>query len=228
MMSKPILSIIIPVLNEAATIAQQLSYLTSQLDKNCELIIVDGGSRDNTVNLAMPFANRIVESEHSGRALQMNAGAAVAKGDILLFLHIDTRLPSTFLKCLCALERKQDTWGFFSLKLSGTAFVFRVIERAITVRSRITSIATGDQCLFMGKTLFNRCQGYATIALMEDVEICKRLRKYSPPVVFPEYVITSSRRWEEKGILQTVLLMWRLRFLYFLGVSPNKLAQSYR
>lgn len=221
------LSIIIPVLNEAETISDQLRQLRSHIAQlPCEVIVVDGGSSDKTVDLSTPYADRVVISQTRGRAAQMNTGAALARGNILLFLHADTNLPKTAIDKLCD-ESKRTIWGFFPLKLSGKKAIFRVIERAINIRSRISSVATGDQCLFISRVLFEELSGYANIPLMEDVELSKRLRKCMSPVVMPVLVTTSSRRWEERGVFKTIFLMWRLRLYYFLGVSPHRLAEQY-
>lgn len=224
------LSIIIPVLNEAHSLEENLSSLHGLLedikkDKLYEVILVDGGSTDATIEIASAFNNSIVTSKVSGRAAQMNMGAKMAKGQMLLFLHGDTRLPFDFFSFLN--EVKKDEWGFFLLKLSGKAWIFRIIERCINFRSSLTAVATGDQGIFVGRQLFSDLKGYADLPLMEDVEITKRLRKISSPTVIPKQIVTSSRRWEKRGVLTTVLLMWRLRLSYFLGVSPHVLAKQY-
>ncbi len=217
-------SIIIPVLNESAVIEQQLHYLSSIFDNDCEIIIADGGSRDNTLMLAEPLVDKLVESK-KGRAEQMNCGAAVATGDLLLFLHSDTQLPSNTLELLCS--KNLNEWGFFHVKLSGNIWKFRIIEFMINQRSRYTRIGTGDQCIFVKRSLFEKNNGYADIPLMEDVELSKRLRAQITPSIINTAVVTSSRRWESNGICKTILLMWRLRLLYFLGFSPNTLVKYY-
>jgi len=224
------LSIIIPVFNEAHILHKNLSILHDQLkklniDKHCEVILVDGGSADATVEVASKFNNVVVQSLLKGRAVQMNKGAKIAQGRVLLFLHSDTRLPCEFFPYLSAI--KEYDWGFFMLKLSGKACAFRVIERCINFRSSLTSVATGDQSIFIGRKLFRDIGGFADIPLMEDVEITKRLRRVSPPVVILKQLVTSSRRWEQQGVFSTILLMWRLRLYYFLGVSPKALAKQY-
>ncbi len=224
--SSPLLSIIIPCLNEEQTIVNSLSTLQSLRNKQCELIVVDGGSRDRTLSLATSLADKCISSS-PGRAEQMNQGAAVAKGDWLLFLHVDTLLPQNVTQTFLQLNEAKKNWGFFSLRLSGANFLFRIIEHAISLRSRITGIATGDQALFVRRYLFFQVKGYADIPLMEDVEFCSRLRRQSSPVVISEIVMTSSRRWEKNGIINTVLLMWCLRLAYFFGVSPKKLHKIY-
>jgi len=219
------ISIIIPVLNEGLTLKNNLYLLNDLLDHRCEVIVVDGGSTDSTVEIAAQFADILLESKSKGRAAQMNAGAEVAKGKILLFSHSDTHLPSDFSRLLNTIP--EQSWGFFPLKLSGEKWAFRVIEKFINIRSKLSSVATGDQSIFIGKKLFHDYSGYANIPLMEDVEIAKRLRKQQAPIIPPSYVITSSRRWEKRGIMSTILLMWCLRLSYFLGVSPEFLAKKY-
>ena len=218
------LSIIIPVLNEAALIPTRLNQLHKIINDTVEVIVVDGGSDDNSLALAREVADKAIISP-KGRALQMNAGAEVAEGNYLLFLHIDTELPEALLENLNILDGGD--WGFFAVALSGTHFEFRIIERMINIRSRLTSVATGDQCIFIKKNVFDKIGAYKNIPLMEDVEISKRLRKISRPQFIKQKVTTSSRRWEELGIWQTVCLMWRLRLAFFMGVDPNTFAERY-
>lgn len=217
------ISIIIPVLNEADGIEQTLRDLSATINGTCEVIVVDGGSEDDTFTLAQPLVDTITNTK--GRALQMNAGAELASGQVLLFLHSDTRLPENFHAISQAITAAQ--WGFFTVRLSGQSLWFRLIARMMNLRSRLTHVATGDQCLFVSRQLFNQLGGYADIPLMEDVELCKRLRQHYSPVVIKSKVTTSSRRWEKNGIIKTILLMWRLRLEYFLGISPHKLAARY-
>ena len=225
------LSIIVPTLNEQQTIDNCLSHLQSMRDLGVEVIISDGGSTDRTLELAKPFVDELVCSE-PGRARQMNAGAAVAHGKHLLFLHADTKLPSDF--SLASLDEGplgpqlyKPQWGFFLVKLSGSAWPFRVIETAMNLRSKITRIGTGDQAMFIQSELFHHIGGFADIPLMEDVEFCRRLKTVCRPTLAKGFVVTSSRRWEQQGICRTVLQMWRLRLAYFLGASPHNLVQQY-
>ncbi|MBQ0711750.1 MAG: TIGR04283 family arsenosugar biosynthesis glycosyltransferase [Porticoccus sp.] len=221
------LSIIIPSLNEETEIGLCLKKLQRLRDISIrglgvEVIVADGGSSDHTCELAALYADQVVHSER-GRAQQMNAGAGYARGEYLLFLHADTELPSDFSTAwLDGLN-----WGFFPVKLSGSAWLFRVIERGMNIRSQMFGIGTGDQALFVRRTLFESLNGFANIPLMEDVEFCRRLKKVSQPSFQRGVVTTSSRRWEQRGILRTVLQMWRLRLAYFLGVSPQHLARQY-
>lgn len=222
------LSIILPCLNEQDCIVSSLARLQPLRRSGlAEVIVVDGGSRDNTVQLAEPLADRLIHSA-PGRALQMNRGAAEAGGDWLLFLHADTLVPDHFESLWRAQIASSDRgWGRFDLRLSGTAWPLRVVESLINLRSRISGIATGDQGIFVRAGLFHRLGGYAAIPLMEDVELSKRLKREGRPICSRARLVTSSRHWERRGILKTVLLMWKLRFLYFAGVSPQRLAAQY-
>ena len=221
------ISIIIPVLNEEINLPEVLNKLQPFRSKGHEVVIVDGGSSDNSLMLAQQGADLVIVSK-AGRALQMNSGAAVATGDIFLFLHCDTMLPDKALKNIADNYQGEDYWGRFDVRLSGNKFVFRIIERLMNLRSRLTSIATGDQAIFIERKLFNLLGGFPEIALMEDIAICALLRKQSSPVCIKQKVMTSSRRWESNGVLATVLLMWKLRLLYFFGVSADKLSRKYR
>ena len=216
-------SVVIPALNEAANIAATLQALPTVL----ETIVVDGGSTDGTAEAASAAGARVVRSGR-GRARQMNAGAAVAQGDIILFLHADTRLPEYGIACVAALPDSELEWGRFDVTLDGGHFLFRVIETFMNARSRLTSIATGDQGIFVNRQTFESIGGFSDIPLMEDIDLSKRLRSVSRPLNVSCRVVTSARRWRDHGILRTILLMWRLRLLYFLGVSPNRLAEAYR
>jgi rSAM/selenodomain-associated transferase 2 len=225
--SPPRISIILPVLNEARALQQHLPLLQEARAAGHELIVVDGGSRDAGPTLAAQYADRVLATQ-PGRALQMNAGAAVATGDVLLFLHIDTRLPPGAI----ALLQQQFTqsavqWGRFDVQLSGAHPAFRVIETMINLRSRVSGVATGDQALFIRSSLFRDIGGFPAVPLMEDVAITKTLRRIARPLCLRERVTTSSRRWEAHGIVRTVLLMWWLRLLYVLGVAPATLHSMY-
>jgi rSAM/selenodomain-associated transferase 2 len=220
----PTLGIVIPVLNEATGIGSLLEQLARQFP-GVPRIVVDGGSSDATVPVAMPQCEQLLIGR-AGRAVQMNLGAAGLDTDYLVFLHADTRP----LFDLARFERHlqaEPVWGFCPVRLSGTHWLLRWVERGMNWRSRLTGIGTGDQMLFVRRNVFEAQGGFAELPLMEDVELCKRLRKTAPPLVLGDPVVTSSRRWEERGIVRTVLQMWSLRFAYFMGVSPVRLWQAY-
>jgi rSAM/selenodomain-associated transferase 2 len=227
-MTHPPLSIIIPTLNEAEGIGAALGALGPLRARGCEVIVVDGGSGDGTAALAAPLADQVLMSP-PGRATQMNAGAAVARGEVLLFLHADTRLPEGADEhVLRELERSARGWGRFDVRLSGRHPALRVVERMMGMRSRLTGIATGDQAIFVRRPWFERAGGFPEIPLMEDVALSARLRRQGPPLCLRQRVVTSSRRWEQRGIGRTVLLMWRLRLAYWRGADPARLAERYR
>ena len=218
------LSFVIPVLNEADGIAPLLRDLRARYPA-AELVVVDGGSDDQTLAAARPHCDRVLHSA-PGRAVQMNAGAQVAVGDYVFFLHADSspRVPAERLSLYLTGE---PVWGFCPVRLSGDLPAFRVIEWFISRRSRLTRVATGDQMLFVRRELFLALGGYDTIPLMEDVALCKRLRHIADPLVLAEPVHTSSRRWERRGVARTVVQMWCLRLAYFVGVSPSRLRRYY-
>lgn len=220
------ISIIVPVLNEEKKLPDLLSHLQVYREQGHELIIVDGGSSDNSLMLAQTSADNVIVSR-KGRAIQMNSGASVAKGEVLLFLHSDTFLPETALNTIANFVM-DSFWGRFDVRLSSNKFIFRIIESFINIRSRLTSINTGDQAIFIESQLFKAVGGFPEIALMEDVAISKKLKSIVLPICLKQKVITSSRRWEKRGVVATVLLMWKLRLYYFFGVSPDRLNQLYR
>ena len=217
------LSIIIPTLNEASRIESLLSQLS---DENVELIVVDGGSDDQTVQRASVHAKLIHSS--AGRALQMNTGAAIASGDWLWFLHADTQLSQPLNTYVDEITQSSSLWGRFTVRLDDARFIFRVIERLMNARSCFTSLATGDQGLFVDHRLFDELGGYPELPLMEDVALSKRLRKVMPVNCSTLSLITSARRWQQRGVLKTIVLMWWLRLAYVVGVSPARLRQWYR
>ena len=223
------LSIIVPCLNEAQQIEQCLLPLQVLREHGDEIIVCDGGSTDNTRQLAMPLCDIFLQTD-KGRALQMNAGAAQASGDVLCFLHADTLSSHNLHEAVFqTLQQSRRVWGRFNIRLSGRHPAFRLIERLINLRSCISGVASGDQGIFIYRSVFNRLGGYKAIALMEDIELSKRLKQISKPACIKQpALITSSRRWEEHGIIRTVLLMWKLRLKYFLGSNPQQLASEYR
>ena len=221
------LSIIIPVLNEGDDIAAALDALGHLRTAGTEVIVVDGGSRDATVERAQLRADRVVLATR-GRALQMNAGAERASGDVLLFLHADTRLPAEADRVvLNGLDQSRRVWGRFDVKIDGRSRLLPVVAWLMRLRSRLTGIATGDQAIFLRRDAFQAVGGFPALALMEDIAICKRLKRLGRPLCLRACVTTSGRRWEKNGVLSTILLMWRLRFAYFLGADPKQLARQY-
>lgn len=228
-MSHAAVSIIIPTLDEAAQIEETLAPLQAWRRQGVEVIVVDGGSRDATVPLARPLADRVLASAR-GRANQLNAGATAGSGAVLLFLHADTRLPEQGIQAmLVGLQRHGKSWGRFDVRLSGRPVLLRVVERMISLRSRLTGIATGDQAMFVIREAFAHAGGFPPIPLMEDVALSRTLKsRFGRPLCLSLPVATSSRRWEQQGILRTILLMWWLRLAYWLGVAPARLARNYR
>jgi rSAM/selenodomain-associated transferase 2 len=224
----PRLSIVVPTLNEGDTIGATLAALQPLRGRGCEVIVVDGGSADATVALARPLADAVVASR-PGRARQQNAGAAAASGEILLFLHADTRLPrDAHVLVADGLRRTGREWGRFDVRLSGRHPMLRVIERMMNLRSRLTGIATGDQAIFVRRSRFHAVGGFPDIPLMEDVALSEALKRVGPPLCLREPVQTSSRRWERHGVYRTMVLMWGLRLAYRLGADPARLADRYR
>jgi rSAM/selenodomain-associated transferase 2 len=221
----PQFSFVIPVLNEGPRIKGLLEALSAAFPR-AERIVVDGGSVDDSVAQALPGATALLMTA-VGRAAQMNLGAQTARGEYLLFLHADT-YPLFAGDALSTALSARPAWGFFAVCLDGRRAVFRVIERAISWRSRASGIGTGDQLLFVRRDVFEAAGGYAAIPLMEDVELSARLRRQHRPLVPPGLrVQTASRRWEQRGVARTVLQMWRLRLAFALGVSPERLWRQY-
>jgi rSAM/selenodomain-associated transferase 2 len=220
------LSVIVPALEEAAGIEAALAALSRLRSRGAEVIVVDGGSADATATLAAPLADRVIAAPR-GRARQMNAGAALASGDVFLFLHADTRLPEGADREIeRALASGAHAWGRFDARIEGGAML-AVVSRMMNARSRLTGIATGDQAIFMTRAAFEAVGGFPDIALMEDVAICKKLKRLSPPACLAARVVTSGRRWKERGTLATIVLMWRLRLAFALGADPVALARRY-
>ena len=216
------LSIVVPALNEAAGIRQALEALAPLRRRGHEVIVADGGSSDGTAALAAPLCDRLVAAPR-GRAVQMNAGARAASGDALLFLHADTRLPDHADQLVLDALRAS-SWGRFDVEIEARHPLLRVVAGAMNLRSRLTGLATGDQAMFVRRADF---PGFPEIALMEDVALSKAMRRRARPACLRARVLTSGRRWEARGVLRTIVLMWRLRLLYFLGARPDDLARRY-
>jgi rSAM/selenodomain-associated transferase 2 len=219
------LTIVVPVLNEAAIIVAALQALAPLRGRGAEIIVADGGSRDGTAQLAAPLADRVIASTR-GRGAPMNAGAALGSGDALLFLHADTTLPddADFL-IGSALARR--AWGRFDLRIAGRHPLLAVIARMINLRSRATGIATGDQAIFVTREAFEAVGGFPDLPLMEDIAMSRRLKRLCRPFCIATPAVTSGRRWERNGVVRTIVLMWRLRLAYYLGAEPERLAARY-
>jgi len=221
------LSIIIPTLNEAEGIVATLESVRELRRRGHEVIVVDGGSTDGTTDLAEGLADRVLAAG-AGRAGQMNAGARAASGDVLLFLHADSRLPDEadrlVLQCLAD---GAPAWGRFDVRIAGSHPLLRVVETMMNLRSRLTRICTGDQGIFVRREAFDAVGGYPSQELMEDIAISARLRRVCAPLCLRERCLTSARRWESHGVLRTIVLMWWLRLRYALGAEPARLARDY-
>jgi rSAM/selenodomain-associated transferase 2 len=224
---KPSLSIVIPALNEAAGIEATLKALEPLRARGVELVLADGGSGDTTVAVARPWVDTVVDAPR-GRALQMNAGAARARADALMFLHADTRLPP--LGDVLALQSLAEgaCWGRFDVRIEGRPRMLRVVAALMNLRSRLSGIATGDQAIFVIRAAFERVGGFPVQPLMEDIEISRRLKRLGRPACLRARVCTSGRRWEQRGVWRTIVLMWRLRWRYWRGVPAARLAEEYR
>lgn len=221
------LSVIIPCLDEAVGIADTVTALAPLRHRGAEVIVVDGGSTDDTTSRARPYADRVIDAPR-GRAAQMNAGAAVARGDALLFLHADTALPADADRHLAAaLTGKSLAWGRFDVRIVGDHPLLPVIATLMNARSRLTGIATGDQALFMTRAAFDAAGGFPALPLMEDVAMSRALKRLASPCCLRATVQTSGRRWERHGVWRTIFLMWRLRLAYAFGADPRALAARY-
>lgn len=228
-------AVILPVLNEAARLEQALAALIEDQQFD-ELIVVDGGSTDASVETVCKFMSPdepdmqpvpVLIQSPRGRALQMHVGAQAAQADVLLFLHADCALPPGAADDIRDAVEAGHAWGRFDVRLSGRHFLLRAVERLMNWRSRLTGIATGDQAVFVRRDVYQMLGGYAPLPLMEDIEFSARLKWIGRPACPPGPVLASSRRWEKHGIIRTILMMWTLRFLYWLGVSPARLARWY-
>lgn len=225
------LSVIVPVLNEAPRIQAALQALAPLVARGGQVVVADGGSTDDTVALALVTLAGSVQVIHAprGRALQMNAGAQQASGDILLFLHADTQLPPHADSLIeQALAAGPQVWGRFDVRIEGRPKFLRVIAAFMNLRSRWTGIATGDQAMFMTRAAFDAVGGFAAQPLMEDITMSALLLKLSGPACLRARAVTSGRRWETRGVCSTLLLMWRLRFAYWRGAAPERLAKLYQ
>jgi rSAM/selenodomain-associated transferase 2 len=221
------LSIIVPVLDEAAGIVRTLQALAPFRTRGAEVIVADGGSRDSTMELARPLADKTIAAP-SGRAAQMNAGAAAANGEALLFLHADTALPpDADAMILEGLRDPSWRWGRFDVRIEGRSVLLPVVAFMMNWRSQVTGIATGDQAMFVKREAFAAAGGFPDVPLMEDIALSKRLKRIGRPLCLAAQVTTSGRRWDRHGAIRTILMMWRLRLAYFFGAEPAALARRY-
>lgn len=223
---RPALCIVVPVLNEASSLAAFLQRLDVYRQRGARLVVVDGGSDDDTLAIARAHADLALLSPR-GRASQMNAGAAACPADVLLFLHADTQLPENADQLVHRATLGSCSWGRFDVRIDSPRPVLRFVSWMMNCRSRWSGIATGDQAMFVRHDLFTQLGGFPDIPLMEDVAMSCRLKQHGPPANLRERVITSARRWERHGVWRTIALMWRLRAAYFLGADPTRLAVQY-
>jgi rSAM/selenodomain-associated transferase 2 len=219
-------SIIMPILDEGPALAGALRPLQAHRAAGHELILVDGGSRDTGPQEASGLCDRLLHAPR-GRAAQMNAGAAAARHDILLFLHADTRLPANAPAHLAAALAGGHGWGRFNVRIEGRSALLPLIALMMNWRSRLTGMATGDQAIFIRRDLFTRIGGYADLPIMEDLDLSRRLRPFGPPACLSGPAVTSGRRWDRHGAWRTIFLMWRLRAAFYLGADPRHLAEKY-
>lgn len=221
------LTIVVPAFDEATGIAATLDALAPWRAGGHEVVVADGGSRDATVAIATPRADRVIVAPR-GRASQMNAGAAVAAGDVLLFLHADSRLPADAAPAIDEAIRAGRRWGRFDVTIEGRSRMLPVVATAMNLRSRLTGIATGDQGIFVERSLFAEAGGFPPIPLMEDLDLSRTLRRRAgPPACLASRIRTSGRRWDRDGAWRTILLMWHLRAAWSLGADPVRLAKAY-
>ena len=223
---EPVLCIVVPVLDEARGLASHLGELQRFRQRGARVIVVDGGSSDDSLAIAARLADLAFVAPQ-GRARQMNAGAAAGAADLLLFLHADTRLPHNADTLVRRAMQGHAQWGRFDVAIDSPRPVMRIVEGLMNLRSRWTGIATGDQAMFVRRDLFHRVGGFPDQRLMEDVALSALLKRHGPPACLPERATTSARRWERHGPWRTILLMWRLRAAYFFGADPSKLATRY-
>jgi rSAM/selenodomain-associated transferase 2 len=216
-------SVIIPVLNEAESIAATVASAN-----NAEIIVVDGGSADDTVQIAQDLGVKVLLSNTANRAQQMNAGAQIATGEILLFLHADTLLPSQFDTMIRQATFGNIAAGAFALQIDGDLWGLRLVEVGVNMRSRIFALPYGDQAIFLNAKLFKQLGGFADLPIMEDFELICRLRRRGKIAIIPAPVITSNRRWQKLGIIQTIAVNQVAIIAYLIGICPKRIAAWYR
>ena len=224
-----LVSIIVPIYNEVATLPgflEHLKALRAADPTSLELVLVDGGSSDASVQI-IEDAGLACRHTDRGRAVQMNDGAQAAAGDVLLFLHADTRISSTAIARARQATDEGAIGGFFRVCLRSPRPLLRFVGKMISWRSRLSGVASGDQAIFVTRSAFDQAGGYAPLPLFEDVDLSRRLKRLGPFLAMDTSVITSARRWENGGAIRTILRMWALRVLYYCGVSPDRLERYY-
>ena len=219
--------VVVPVLNEAAAVAGSLAQAKILGEQGATVVFVDGGSADATFKMLREAGAQVVGSE-PGRALQMNAGARQQPCEVLLFLHADTRLPESALAQIAQALADGAAWGRFDVRIEGRSRWLPVVAFMMNMRSRFTGIATGDQAIFMTRAAFDAVGGFPQQALMEDIDMSRKLKKLSRPACLRSKVTTSGRRWDARGAWPTIVLMWKLRWAYWRGASPGDIARAYR
>ena len=207
---RPALCIVVPVLDEAETLAPRLRAMQPLRRRGVRLVVVDGGSRDGTLAIAREHADLVLNAPR-GRAAQMNAGAAACPAEVLLFLHADTELPEQADALVRRATLRPQAWGRFDVRIDSPRPLLRLVATMMNLRSRWTGITTGDQALFVRHDLFRQIGGFPDLALMEDIAISRRLKRHGRPLCLTACVTTSARRWERHGVWRTIVLMWRLR-----------------
>ncbi|MDO9439310.1 MAG: TIGR04283 family arsenosugar biosynthesis glycosyltransferase [Beijerinckiaceae bacterium] len=220
------LCIILPMLDEAAGAGALLSRLQPWRARGHRIVVADGGSRDATPEIARPLCDALVTAPR-GRASQMNAGAALASEDILLFLHADTQLPPDAPEQIVAALAGEKAWGRFDVRIEGRSRLLPVVARMMNWRSRLGGIATGDQAMFMRRSAFEAVGGFDNLPIMEDIALSRRLLRLSRPACLSGPAVTSGRRWDRHGALRTIVLMWRLRAAFYMGADAHELAAKY-
>jgi len=223
---RPALCIVLPVLDEGPALAERLRALQGLRRRGARVVVVDGGSQDETLAVAREHADLTLLAPR-GRASQMNAGAAACPADVLLFLHADTVLPDSADVLVRRATLGPFAWGRFDVRIDSSRRLLRLVGALMNLRSRWSGIATGDQALFVRHDLFQRIGGFPDLPLMEDVAICRLLKQHGRPACLRERVTTSARRWERHGAWRTIFLMWRLRAAFFFGADPRELAIQY-
>ena len=214
------------MLNEALTIASTLDAVRRGA-AGAEIVVVDGGSIDASIATAQPLSDILINAPR-GRARQMNAGAHASHGDVLVFVHADTIVPSTFAADIAtALSDSAVVGGRFDVELDGSALPYRIIGAMISLRSRISRTGTGDQAIFVRREVFDRLGGFPELELCEDLEFSRRLKRAGRVACLRARVTTSARRWSRDGVARTVLRMWLIRAMYLLGVPPARLKRMY-